>query len=106
MYFDFDKYNVKPEFKPLIEAHAKYLTTHLDASCKLEGNADERGSREYNLALGQKLAVSVKSALNVIGVANKQLETISYGKEKPVADGHNEEAWSQNRRADIKYQGE
>ena len=106
VYFDFDKYNVKPEFKPLIEAHAHYLTAHPEASCKLEGNADERGSREYNLALGQKRAVSVKSALNIVGVVDKQLETISYGKEKPIADGHNEEAWSQNRRTDIKYQGE
>ena len=106
VYFDFDKYNIKPEFKPLVEAHAKYLTTHAEASCKLEGNADERGSREYNLALGQKRAVSVKSALKVAGVADKQLDTISYGKEKPIADGHNEEAWSQNRRTDIKYQGE
>ena len=106
VYFDFDKYNIKPEFKPLIEAHAKYLTTHPEASCKLEGNADERGSREYNLALGQKRAVSVKSALKVVGVVDQQLETISYGKEKPIADGHNEQAWSQNRRTDIKYQGE
>jgi peptidoglycan-associated lipoprotein len=106
VYFDFDKYNIKPEFNELIAAHAQYLVQHPDVSITLEGNADERGSREYNLSLGQKRAVSVKKALNVLGVADTQLETISYGEEKPAVIGHDETAWKFNRRTDIKYPGE
>jgi peptidoglycan-associated lipoprotein len=106
VYFDYDKYIVKPEFRALIEAHAKYLASHPSASIKLEGNSDERGSREYNLALGQKRAVAVKQVMNALGVTDKQIETISYGKEKPRALGHDEASWSQNRRADIVYAGE
>ena len=106
IYFDFDKYDVKPEYRELIAAHAKYLSEHPEAVVRLEGNADERGSREYNLALGQKRAVSVKKVLNLNGTNDKQLETISNGEEKPIAEGHSEEAWSKNRRTDIKYQGE
>ncbi|OIQ91933.1 peptidoglycan-associated lipoprotein precursor [mine drainage metagenome] len=106
VYFDFDKYDIKPEYRALIEAHAQYLVSHPDASIRIEGNADDRGSREYNLALGQKRAVAVKKAANVLGVADKQIETISYGEEKPKAIGENEAAWAQNRRADIVYSGE
>jgi peptidoglycan-associated lipoprotein len=75
-------------------------------SISIQGNADERGSREYNLALGQKRAVAVKMALSTHGVADKQMETVSFGQEKPKATGHDEASWSQNRRADIAYQGE
>lgn len=103
VYFDFDKYNIRPEFNELIAAHAQYLLQHPDVGITLEGNADERGSREYNLSLGQKRAVSVKKALNVLGVADTQLETISYGEEKPTVVGHDETAWKFNRRTDIKY---
>jgi peptidoglycan-associated lipoprotein len=106
VYFDYDKYDVNAEYRPLIEAHAKYLLEHPQTNITLQGNADERGSREYNLALGQKRAVAVKQVLNVLGVPDKQIETISFGKEKPKALGHDEASWSQNRRADIVYQGE
>ena len=106
VYFDYDKYEVKPEFQNLVKAHAKYLIEHPQASIMLEGNADERGSREYNLALGQKRAVAVKKVMNVLGVPDKQIETISYGNEKPKALGHDEAAWAENRRTDILYTGE
>lgn len=106
VYFDFDKYEVKPEFRPLVEAHAKYLKEHPQASIRLEGNADERGSREYNLALGQKRDVAVEQVMNVLGVSNKQIETVSFGKEKPKALGHDETSWAENRRVDIIYSGE
>ena len=106
VYFDFDKFEVKSEYHPLLDAHAKYLSEHSQASITIQGNADERGSREYNLALGQKRAASVKKVLNVLGVPDRQIETISYGKEKPKALGHDEAAWAENRRADIIYSGE
>ncbi len=106
VYFDYDKFNVKPEFQALIEAHAKYLAEHPAVKLALQGNADERGSREYNLALGQKRAVAVKQALNVLGVQDKQIETISFGKEKPKALGHDESSWAENRRVDLVYPGE
>ncbi len=103
VFFDFDKFDVKPEYKDLVEAHGKYLAEHADTSIMLEGNADERGSREYNLALGQKRAVAVKNVLTTLGVKDKQIETTSYGEEKPMMEGHDEDAWSHNRRTDIKY---
>ncbi|MEW5942288.1 MAG: peptidoglycan-associated lipoprotein Pal [Pseudomonadota bacterium] len=106
VYYDFDKSVVKDEFKPMIEAHAKYLVGHKDAKVTLQGNCDERGSREYNLALGQRRAESVKKIMAVQGVPDARMETISFGKEKPRAEGHNEAAWAQNRRTDIVYQGE
>jgi peptidoglycan-associated lipoprotein len=106
VYFDFDKYVVKPEFRAMLEAHAKYLADHPQASIRLEGNSDERGSREYNLALGQKRAVAVKTVLNVLGISDNRMETISYGKEKPRAPGHDQAAWAENRRTDIVYSGE
>lgn len=103
VFFDFDKFDVKPEYKNLIEAHGQYLSDHADTNIVLEGNADERGSREYNLALGQKRAVAVKNALTTLGVKDQQIETTSYGEEKPMMEGHYEDAWSHNRRTDIKY---
>jgi len=106
VFFDFDKDEVKAEYRPLVEAHAKYLKEHADAKIALQGNADERGSREYNLALGQRRSVAVKKVLNVLGASDKQIETISYGEEKPRCTDKNEACWSQNRRADIVYDGE
>lgn len=106
VYFEYDKFNVKPEYQSLIAAHAKYLVDHPKTMITLQGNADERGSREYNLSLGQKRAVAVKQALNLLGVADKQIETISFGNEKPKALGHDEASWAENRRVDIAYPGE
>jgi peptidoglycan-associated lipoprotein len=106
IYFDYDKDEVKAEFRPLVEAHAKYLNAHADAKVMLQGNADERGSREYNLALGQHRSVAVKKVLNVLGVNDKQIETVSYGEEKPQCADKTEACWAQNRRADIVYEGE
>jgi peptidoglycan-associated lipoprotein len=106
IYFDFDKYEVKPEFRKTIEAHSKYLLDHPESVVRLEGNADERGSREFNLALGQKRAAAVEKAMNLLGVPNKQVETISYGEERPRSDGKDEVSWGENRRTDILYYGE
>jgi peptidoglycan-associated lipoprotein len=103
IYFDFDKSIVKPEFNALVEAHAGYMTSHASATIRIEGNCDERGSREYNLALGQRRADSLRKAMVLLGVADSRIETTSWGKEKPRAMGHNEAAWSQNRRDDIIY---
>src|SRR5512146_438814 len=103
IYFDFDKSNIKPEFNPLVEAHAGYMTSHASATIRIEGNCDERGSREYNLALGQRRADSLRKAMVLLGVSDARIETISWGEEKPRAMGHNEAAWSQNRRDDIIY---
>ena len=106
VYFDFDQYVVKDEFRNTVESHAKYLTEKRELKIKIEGNADERGSREYNLALGQKRADAVKRSMQTLGVTEAQIETTSNGEEKPKATGSTEEAWAQNRRADIIYAGE
>lgn len=106
IYFDFDKSSIKPEYQPLISAHAAFLKKYPNAKVVLQGNTDERGSREYNMALGQRRADSVKQAMSVLGVKNDQMETVSFGEEKPAAEGHNEAAWKQNRRTVIHYQGE
>lgn len=106
IYFDFDKDDIKPEYRDLVNAHAQYLQGHPEAKVILQGNTDERGTREYNLSLGQRRAVAVKQALNIQGVQDKQIETISYGEEKPQANGTDEAAYSKNRRVDIVYQGE
>lgn len=103
VYFDFDRYSIKPEFVPTVEAHAKYLGANHGTKIKIEGSADERGSREYNLALGQKRAEAVKKLMVVDGAGEPQIEAISWGKEKPKALGHDEAAWAENRRADIAY---
>jgi peptidoglycan-associated lipoprotein len=97
---------VKDEFRPLIQAHSRYMVDHGDTRVRIEGNCDERGSREYNLALGQRRAEAVKKIMTVLGVPDGRIETISFGEEKPVAMGHDEAAWAKNRRADIKYAGE
>ena len=103
VYFDFDKFDVKSEFTPLVERQGKYLAGKSDLAIRVEGNADERGGREYNLALGQKRAEAVVRALKVYGVTDKQAEPVSFGKEKPKAQGHDEAAWAENRRVDLVY---
>jgi peptidoglycan-associated lipoprotein len=103
IYFDYDSYIVKDEFKTLIEAHAKYLSLNKGRKILIQGNADERGGREYNLALGQKRAEAVRKSLSLLGAAESQMEAVSLGKEKPKALGSNEAAWAENRRSDIVY---
>jgi peptidoglycan-associated lipoprotein len=105
IYYDFDAYNIKEEFQQVVEAHAKFLLEHKNMKVRVEGNCDERGSREYNLALGQRRADSVKRALTLLGVPNKQIETVSFGSEKPKANGHDDDAWAENRRSDLAYVG-
>ena len=104
VYFPFDVSAVQEVDKPVVEAHAKYLSEHPDRKVRVEGNCDERGSGEYNLALGQRRADSVKKMLELGGAQASQIEAVSYGKEKPVCTEHNEACWKQNRRSDIKYQ--
>lgn len=106
VYFDFDSNVVKDEFRPVVQAHARYMVDRKDARIRVEGNCDERGSREYNLALGQRRAEAVKRVMTVLGVQEGRIETVSFGEEKPAAAGHDEAAWAQNRRGDIKYAGE
>jgi peptidoglycan-associated lipoprotein len=103
VYFDFDSFLVKAEFQPVVEAHGRFLATNKARHIVVEGNTDERGGREYNLALGQKRADAVRERLKLLGVTDAQVESVSFGKEKPVATGSTEDAWAQNRRADIKY---
>ena len=105
IYFEFDSANLRPEDQPVIEAHAAYLAKHPNAKLVIEGHADERGSREYNLALGERRAVAVRELLLVLGASGTQVEVVSYGEEKPAAVGQNEEAWRLNRRAELVYQG-
>lgn len=103
VYFDFDSYVVKPEFQSLIDAHAKYLLANKARKVAVEGHTDERGGREYNLALGQKRAEAVRRALGLLGVSDLQVEAVSFGKEKPAATGGDEASMAQNRRAEINY---
>ena len=105
VYYDFDMYNVREEFQPMVEAHAEFLLDNGDLRVRVEGNCDERGSREYNLALGQRRADSVKRAMTLLGVPASRIETVSFGAEKPRVLGSNEEAWAENRRSDIVYIG-
>jgi len=106
IYFDFDSYVVKDEFRPIVEAHAKLLKANSGAKEVAEGHTDERGGSEYNLALGHKRAESVKRMLSLLGVSDAQIETVSFGKEKPRNAGHDEAAFAENRRSDLVYQGE
>jgi peptidoglycan-associated lipoprotein len=106
VYFDYDASLIKDEFKPVVAAHAKYLSQNRSRRVRVEGNTDERGSREYNLALGQRRADAVKQMMQLLGASGDQIETLSFGEEKPKASGHDESAWQENRRADIRYQGE
>ena len=101
--FDYDSYVIKDQYRPLVEAHAKFLVSHPKVKMLIQGNTDERGSREYNLSLGQKRAEAVKRSLALLGVKDDQIESVSLGEEKPKNPGHDESAWSENRRADILY---
>ena len=104
IYFDFDSYEVRDDYQPLLQQHAQYLKSHPDRHVLIQGNTDERGTSEYNLALGQKRAEAVRRAMSLLGVADTQMEAVSLGKEKPQATGHDEASWAQNRRADLVYQ--
>jgi peptidoglycan-associated lipoprotein len=106
VYFDFDKYDIRDEFKGLVEAHAKYLRENSGAKMLIQGNADERGSREYNVSLGQRRSDAVKRALILLGAKENQLESVSLGEEKPVCTEHAEGCWTKNRRDDMLYNGE
>ena len=103
VYFDFDSYVVRADGKPVVENHSAYLTKNKQRNILIQGNTDERGGAEYNLALGQKRAEAVRKAMGALGVPESQIEAVSLGKEKPKAEGHDEAAWAQNRRADIVY---
>ncbi len=103
VYFDYDSYVIKPEFQALIESHAKFLKTGNSRKIMVEGHTDERGGREYNLALGQKRSEAVRRALSLLGVTDAQVEAVSFGKEKPAANGSDEATFAQNRRAEIAY---
>ncbi|MBV8621532.1 MAG: peptidoglycan-associated lipoprotein Pal [Curvibacter sp.] len=103
VYFDFDNFSVKQQYVPVVERHGKYLVANPQLAIRVEGNTDERGSAEYNLALGQKRAEAVVKALKVYGVKDSQLEATSWGREKPRAAGHDEAAWAENRRVDLSY---
>lgn len=106
IFFDYDSFAVKEEYQPALEAHAGYLLSKRDARVILQGNTDERGSREYNLALGQKRAEAVRKALAVLGVSDAQLEAVSFGEEKPRNEADTEEAFAENRRVDVVYTDE
>lgn len=106
VYFDYDSNLVKDEYKPLVTAHARYLQQHPAVQMRIEGNADDRGSREYNLALGQRRADAVKQMMQLLGAKADQIETVSFGEEKPKCTEQAESCWSQNRRGDIAYKGE
>ena len=103
VYFDYDSTMVKDDYRPVMSAHARYLSEQRRNSVRIEGNADARGSREYNLALGQRRADAVKQRLTLLGVPAERIETMSFGEEKPRVDDDNESAYAENRRADITY---
>ena len=105
VYFAFDDSTYRAQDKAVVELQGKFLAQHPDVHVTVSGNTDERGGSEYNLALGQRRAQSVKSALELLGVKDAQVEAVSFGKEKPKASGHDEAAWEQNRRADFMYPG-
>ena len=103
VYFDYDSFVIKAEARPVIESHARFLQSNKQRKAMLEGHTDERGGHEYNLALGQKRAEAVQRALVLLGVADSQAEAVSYGKEKPAAQGTDETAFAKNRRVEFKY---
>ena len=103
VYFDFDQFTIKASEAGVVERQGKYLAANAGLNIRAEGNADERGGREYNLALGQKRAEAVVRALKAYGVKDGQVEPVSFGSEKPKAQGHDEAAWAQNRRVDLAY---
>ena len=105
IYFDFDSDAVKAEYRPIVEAHAKYMVANSNAKMILQGNTDERGTREYNLSLGQRRAVAVKNALNLLGVKDSQIETVSYGEEK-ATQNCGSDSCDKDRRVDIVHEGD
>ena len=106
VFYDYDKSDVKDEYRPVLQAHGKYLAEHRGTKMLVQGNCDERGSREYNIALGQRRAEGVKRMLVLMGATGSQVEAVSLGEEKPRCTDHNEGCWSQNRRGDMLYGGE
>ena len=106
VFYDYDSNVVKDEFKPLVTAHSQYLVQNRNRKIAIQGNTDERGSREYNIALGQRRADSVKQMMILLGVQEAQIESVSFGEEKPRSSGKDEAAFSENRRSDIVYDGE
>lgn len=103
VYFDFDSYVVKDEYRPIVERFAAALVAERKKQLRIEGNTDERGGSEYNLALGQKRAESVAKSLELLGASDSQIEAVSFGKERPAVEGHDEAAWAKNRRAELIY---
>ena len=103
IYFDFDSFTVKPEYQGLVDQHARFLQGNRGRSVAVEGHTDERGSREYNLALGQKRAEAVRRALTLVGASDAQVEAVSFGEEKPAVAGSSEDAYAKNRRVEIRY---
>ena len=106
IYYALDQFDIKDEYRSLVEAHAKYLRENPSARMLIQGNTDERGSREYNVGLGQRRSDGVKKMLVLLGARENQIESVSLGEEKPQDEGHSEDAWSKNRRSDILYSGE
>ncbi len=106
VHFDFDQFVIKPEFRPLVEAHARFLVQNPQMRMLIQGNTDERGSREYNLALGQKRADAIRSALTMLGASDAQIESVSLGEEKPRCTERTENCFAENRRGDMLYSGE
>ncbi len=103
VYFGFDEYTVQTKYQKMLSAHASYLKANLKQKVIIQGNTDDRGTAEYNLALGQRRSDAVRKSLNLMGVSDDQIEAVSFGKEKPKVEGDNESAWTENRRADIVY---
>lgn len=103
IYFDYDKSDIKAEYSAVVAAHAKYLASNPSLKVRLEGNTDERGSREYNIGLGERRAQAVRQALMLQGVSDSQITTLSYGEERPAVDGHDEAAYAKNRRVELAY---
>lgn len=103
IYFEFDSSEVLPQYRSVVEAHARYLAGNPGTIVTLEGHADERGSREYNLALGERRANAIKSQMTLLGAGDNQIKTVSYGEERPALEGHDEAAWSKNRRVEYRY---
>ena len=103
VYFAYDNFAVDSKYQPVVQSHGQYLQTHAQTQIRVEGNTDERGSREYNLALGDKRAQVVAKQLELMGAKPAQIEAVSYGEERPKSEGHDESAWAENRRADIRY---
>jgi peptidoglycan-associated lipoprotein len=106
IYYGYDEFDIKPKYHGIVEAHAQYLREHPGAKVTIEGNADDRGSREYNIGLGQRRSDNVKKALLLLGVKESQLESISLGEEKPVCTEQGEDCWWKNRRGDLRYVSE